>query len=334
MQSVAPLWRNDCVIAALMAKFFQGKFWKNFLRYTPIGWPISAVKGLSSAIQSDPVQNWLRGTTGSGLTSAEVQQNAWNSQEAAINRDWQEQMDATKYQRQTQDMVAAGLNPAMLYGGTSSPSALSGSAASGGDAGSPSAGMMDSILNVIFASQRLKNLKAEERNIESQSNKNDADAELARSNREKSIADTRLTNLIADWYPNLTASTVTKLDRESEKLGSELVVLEHQVKDIDASVALKQAQTSVENVKNTWLPKLYAAQSQSERAKALSDFAKAAYDAYVAEYLHGTGMIPGANTVTSIAAAIISGSGLDERISSDEFDAIMNELRNCLHLEN
>lgn len=288
-----------------MAKFFQGKFWKNFLRYTPIGWPISAVKGLSSAIQSDPVQNWLKGTTGSGLTNAEVQQNAWNSQEAAVNRDWQEQMDATKFQRQTQDMAAAGLNPAMLYGGTSSPSALSGSAASGGDAGSPSAGMMDSILNVIFASQRLKNLKAEERNIESQSNKNDADAELARSNKELADSSTNLNRLIADYYPRLSESTIGKIQAQIEDIYSGIDLRGHQVLNFDADTALKESQNIVESLKSDWYDRLSSAKVQSDRASAAAAFAQAAMTKYSREFAqeHG-GQLPGYNMWSGLAASV------------------------------
>lgn len=303
-------------------KLFQiiGDIWKHGLNS----------KYIEQITESSPFSNWLKGTTGSGLTSAEIQQNDWNAEQSQVQRDWTEMMDNTKYQRQVNDMASAGLNPAMMYGNGVTASTPSGSAASGGDAGNPSAGLLDSVLNIIFARQRLHNLKLEGKVLDSQTNKNDADAELARSNRDKSVADTRLTNLIADWYPNLTSSTITKIDREAAVLGSELVLNSKREQNIDADTALKRSQKSINEVTEKWLPILNKAKSDNDRASALAGFARAAYDSYVASYLHGTGMIPGTNTITSLAAAIISGVGLDSRIDDSAFNVVMEEFKKCL----
>lgn len=63
---------------------------------------------------------------------------AFNSAEAAKNRDWQTEMSNTSYQRAVGDMKSAGLNPMLAYsqGGAS---AGSGSAASASAIGGPSA---------------------------------------------------------------------------------------------------------------------------------------------------------------------------------------------------
>lgn len=107
------------------------------------------------------------GSAGSGIISAfsaadanrtnaalNREQMAFNSQEAKIQRDWQERMSNSAYQRQTADMKAAGINPMVAFnsGGAAVPSgstASSGSLKSKDPIPSPIAGVLSSALETV-----------------------------------------------------------------------------------------------------------------------------------------------------------------------------------------
>lgn len=95
-------------------------------------------------------------------TNIELQQkaNEFSAAEAQKNRDFQEKMSNSAYQRATQDMEKAGINPMLAFsqGGASSPS---GATASGGAARVESTRVGDALTKTVSSAGDMARLKKE-----------------------------------------------------------------------------------------------------------------------------------------------------------------------------
>lgn len=89
----------------------------------------SSALGVSNYQMQNAIDAANRANAASASSSAA--QYAFNSKEAQKNRDWQERMSNTAYQRQVKDLMAAGLNPVLGYMNSQGATTPSGAAASG-----------------------------------------------------------------------------------------------------------------------------------------------------------------------------------------------------------
>lgn len=179
------------------------------------------VSGLGSAI-GGIVQGQL------GLTRAEKEQNAYNSEEARIAREfnsaeadkarafnaaeaekqrlYEAELSNTSYQRQVNDMKLAGVNPALALGGaavgasTPSGSAASGPAASGPAASAAGKGMsFAEAMASATAQAQLQEMRSRIRRNDSASDKDDASTarQLIENSRIGSFLDAEIRELNA-----------------------------------------------------------------------------------------------------------------------------------------
>ena len=156
--------------------------------------------------------------TGSHLTGAEREANAFSAQQAQLARDYETEMSNTSYQRGVADMQAAGVNPALMYGqgaaGASVPSSPS------PDSVSPDAGEGPmGILGLIMQLQTWK------QDVEAKKLANDE----TRANIENKEADTQI-----KLY------TLPKMEAEINKITQETENLKTSLEGIKADNELKQ----------------------------------------------------------------------------------------------
>lgn len=286
---------------------------------------VSSVANMAVGLLGSKLQ---KGLVNNHMSGAEREAFNLSAQEAQKARDWNLQMDNTKYQRQVADMQSAGINPALAMNGGVSTQATSNVTANASTQQAP----MMSVVDLATTAANLKNLQAQRDLI-------DAQARLANANAEGTeIANRyrdRLELAIAVGQEN--AANLTKVEADQinqnieeskarvKKILAEADTEEEKQNALRAQALLDQANAEQIKALTPVLVELKKAETNEAKARAAEAFARAAYQQGLIDsgYIEALARQQGANAdeAEAIALRITSENakrGLTDTMSNGE----------------
>ena len=220
------------------------------------------------------------------------EQNQFNADQAQINREWNAQMDSTKYQRTVADMQAAGVNPALAMNGGVTTQAASNSAAS-----ASSTPLLD-LSSVVQMAMQAKQLRIQEKMADADISLKKADVRVKNADADLKEKDAgvrdeynrlllegqRISNDLTHEQINVARANISRMDSEIALLKKQAATEEERRVLTIAETSLRRAteRKTDQEIKNLaqLLPfqkALAAAQTEQARAAAADSFAQAAY---------------------------------------------------------
>ena len=276
------------------------------------------------------------------------EQNEFNADQAQINREWNAQMDSTKYQRTVADMQAAGVNPALAMNGGVTTQAASNSAAS-----ASSTPLLD-LSSVVQMAMQAKQLRIQEKMA-------DADISLKRADVRVKNADAEIKESdagVRDEYNrlllegqrlsnDLTAEQKKQVVANIDKIGEEVELLKKQAATeaerknlVIAEIALKRAmqgKTEAEKQRIVELlpfeKALSAAQTENQKAQAAYAMMQAAYQQNLIDSGYIESMVRENNAAATEAENKAIAAEIQNRLKTGRFyqdKGIFNKAANFL----
>lgn len=224
---------------------------------------ISSIFGQNPFGSSGALKSLWNKKTGSGLTGAELEANAFSAEQAQKQMDFQQQMRNTQYQSAVNDMRSAGLNPALMYGSGASGNAAPSGAAASSIAPASDGGLLDLILD-------MKRLSIEQKSANADIALKEASAQAAIMNawsnfrnagsqeRQAKVAEAKvgIEKMLADKHVQVDDATITKLAADASYVSElkefvsknyDILVKNANSLERQSIAAMRQADAAIQN---------------------------------------------------------------------------------------
>lgn len=281
--------------------------YRHLFKATPFG-PISWIADLLRASGGDTKgldtlgDSMLGKYLGTNPTGQEQAFMNFNAEQAQLNRDFQERMSSTTYQRTVQDMKLAGLNPALLLTGASGVSTPSGSTASASPA---SGGSLTDLMSLALLPAQLSQISAQTQNIRANT----------RYTEQKTLTEEQLTKLqsiAVEWQPSINAENIANISASVDKQQAEILALTKQSDLYVSQKDLINKQSEAQAIVNYYLPD----KTLAEIKKLDSDSRNAAASAWMAEiqakFAKDNGFLMSSNDTLLLCTYIASLFGVEK----------------------
>lgn len=276
------------------------------------------------------------------------EQNEFNADQAQINREWNAQMDSTKYQRTVADMQAAGVNPALAMNGGVTTQAASNSAAT-----ASSTPLLD-LSSVVQMAMQAKQLRIQEKMADADISLKKADVRVKNADAEIKESDAgvrdeynrlllegqRLSNDLTAEQKKQVVANIDKIGEEVELLKKQAATEAERKNLVIAEIALKKAmqgKTEAEKQRIVELlpfeKALSAAQTENQKAQAAFSMMQAAYQQNLIDSGYIESMVRENNASASEAENRAISAEIQNRLKTGRFyqdKGIFNKAANFL----
>lgn len=263
------------------------------------------------------------------------EQNIFNKYEAQRAREWNQQMDSTKYQRTVNDMQQAGVNPALAMNGGVSTQATS-------NAQAQSAGQIPSNIDMTSAVQaalQAKQLQIQENLAKSQERKNNAEAEATEISNDYAAEYNQLRNegqkLLNDLSIEQKKEITTKIANieEATNLLKKQAATEEERKNLTmAEAALKRSMKDKTDAERQQIVELLPfqkammeAQTENQKAQATLAFINAAYQKKIIDSGYVDDMARKMKSEADSAEAFAAVNTVTKKLKAGDLDGFISD---------
>ena len=253
--------------------------------------------GLAESVGPQMLQSWLNKESGAGLTQQQIEENAYTAQR-----------EDTFWQRGTEDMQKAGVNPALLYGKGVQPTASPASSASASAGGS-----LSNMLELLALPLQLRQIRAVIENTE-------ADTRLKSQKTLTEEQVTKIKSIAAEFGEELTVLSISEAKARIDKLVADTGFLEANTDYINSK---KEAQDIV----NTYIDESERARIDELKERGAEEHARAWYTNIQASFANKNGFLMSSNDSLLLATYIASLFGVTKDSVMDGLNGIIDKLR-------